>query len=153
DSVRPYLPSFRHALVDLPGIGNSHLSTDVRLRTRLKTLKYSRCSNLPKRIGVILAHAAALEDEYLSAVLTCLDKCSRALDHRVVDRILQRLVPDRKERIMGCLTQPFYDKGLIEGEAKGTAIGEARGEAKGEAKVLTRLLEERFGILPARFRE
>jgi hypothetical protein len=119
----------------------------------LKTLKYSRCSKLPKRIGVILAHAAALEDEYLSAVLTYLDKCSRALDHRVVDRILQRLVPDRKERIMGCLTQPFYDKGLIEGEAKGTAIGEARGEAKGEAKVLTRLLEKRFGTLPARFRE
>ncbi len=53
---------------------------------------------------------------------------------------------------MGWLTQPYYEKGLAEGEArgeaKGEAKGEARGEARGEAKVLIRLLEKRFGGVP-----
>ena len=145
DSVRPYLPSFRHALVDLPLIGDSALSTDVRLRTFLKALKYSRRPDLPDCIDVVMADAPALEDKHLSVVLTYLDKGPIALDYQVVGKTLQRLVPDRKERMMGWLTQPFYDKGLMEGEAKG--------EARGEAKVLTRLLEKRFGTLPVRFRE
>lgn len=37
--------------------------------------------------------------------------------------------------------QPYYEKGLAEG----------RGE--GEAKLLTRLLEKRFGVLPASLRQ
>ena len=35
------------------------------------------------------------------------------------------------------------------GEARGVAIGEAKGEAKGEARAITRILEKRFGKLPA----
>ena len=42
---------------------------------------------------------------------------------------------------MGWLTQPYYDKG----KAEGLAIG--------EAKVLARLLEKRFGIIPAPVRQ
>ena len=42
---------------------------------------------------------------------------------------------------MGWLTQPYYDKGKAEGRAEG--------EARGEAKILTRLLEIRFGAIPA----
>jgi predicted transposase YdaD len=53
-------------------------------------------------------------------------------------------VPERKERIMGWLTQPYYDKGLAEGEA--------RGEARGKAAMLTRHLEKRFGALPEAIR-
>lgn len=41
---------------------------------------------------------------------------------------------------MGPLTQPYYEKGLAEGEARG------------EAKILTLLLETRFGALPPDFR-
>ena len=40
-------------------------------------------------------------------------------------------------------------RGIAKGEARGIAKGEARGLAKGEAKSLTRLLERRFGPLPA----
>ena len=38
---------------------------------------------------------------------------------------------------MGWFSQPYYDK------------GKAEGEARGEAKILTRLLERRFGAVPA----
>ena len=43
-SLSPYLPSFRHALVDLALVGDLALSTEVRLRAFLKALKYSRRS-------------------------------------------------------------------------------------------------------------
>jgi hypothetical protein len=46
---------------------------------------------------------------------------------------------------MGWITQPYYEKGLAEGEVKG--------EVKGEAKLLTRLLEHRFGVIPAALRQ
>jgi hypothetical protein len=46
---------------------------------------------------------------------------------------------------MGLWTQPYYEKGLAEGEA--------RGEAKGMGKVLTRFLEKRFGAVPPLLRE
>lgn len=40
--LAPYLPSFRHALVDLAQVEDPALSTEVRLRAFLKALKYSR---------------------------------------------------------------------------------------------------------------
>ena len=54
---------------------------------------------------------------------------------------------------MGWMTQPFYEKGLAEGEAKGEARGAARGEVTGTAKALALLLERRFGVLPEAVRE
>jgi len=74
-------------------------------------------------------------------ILTYLDKGPVAVDGELMHDALRRLVPERKERIMGWLTQPYYDKGKVEGEAKG------------EAKVLTRLLERRFGALPDTLRQ
>jgi predicted transposase YdaD len=149
EALRPYLPSFRHALVDLGPMDDRALSGEVRLRAFLKALKYNRRSNLPACIGIILAEAPLLEDEDLFVILTYLDKGPIAVDHKIMHETLLRLVPDRKERIMGWLTQPYYDKGLAEGEARGEAIGEARGEAK----ILTRLLEKRFGAIPIAVRQ
>lgn len=42
---------------------------------------------------------------------------------------------------MGWITQPYYDKGLAEGEVKG------------EAKLLILLLEKRFGPIPTVLRD
>jgi Domain of unknown function (DUF4351) len=61
-----------------------------------------------------------------------IDKGPTALNNKVIHEALQRLVPERTEQIMGWLTQPYFDKG----------------KAEGEAKILTRLLERRFGTLP-----
>jgi hypothetical protein len=54
---------------------------------------------------------------------------------------LLRLVPNQTEQIMGCITQPYYDKGKVEEQAEG------------EAKIFTRLLERRFGTLPDPLRD
>jgi hypothetical protein len=50
---------------------------------------------------------------------------------------LSQLAPEVKEKIMGWLTQPFYEKGKAEGKAEATT--------EGEAKALIRVLESRFG--------
>jgi len=112
------------------------LSTEVRLRAFLKALKYSRRRDLPDRIDLLLAEAPALEETDLFVILSYLDKGSTLLNNKVTREALLRLVPNQTEQIMGCITQPYYDQGKVEGQAEG------------EAKILTRLLERRFGPLP-----
>jgi predicted transposase YdaD len=136
-ALRAYLPSFRHVLVDLAPLEGSQLSGETRLRAFLKALKYRRRPDLNACIDIVLAEAPALEDEDLFVILTYLETGSTALSNKVVRETLERLVPERKERILGPLTQPYYEKGL----------------AEGEAKILTLLLETRFGALPADFRQ
>jgi hypothetical protein len=135
--LSPYLPSFRHGLVDLARMEDTALSTEVRLRTFLKALKYSRRSDLPDCIDILLGEAPALHEKDLFVILTYLDKGPTALNNKVIHEALLRLVPDRTEQIMGWLTQPYYDKG----------------KAEGEAKILARLLERRFGTLPDPLRQ
>ena len=60
------------------------LSTDVRLRAALKALKYSRRRDLPERIDVVLAEAAALEESELLLILTYLDKGPIRISYRLM---------------------------------------------------------------------
>jgi hypothetical protein len=128
-------------LLDLAQVEDSALSTKIRLRAFLKALKYSRRSDLPECIDIVLAEAPALQEEDLLVILRYLDKGPTALNNKVIHEALLRLVPERTEQIMGWLTQPYYDK------------GKAEGKAEGEAKILTRLLERRFGTLPDPLRQ
>ena len=144
EALRPYVPCFRHALVDLAQMEDGELSSDASLRAFLKALKYSRRPDLPDRIDMVLAEAPVLEERVLFVILTYLDS-PRTIDNKVIHEALLRLMPERKEKIMGWITQPYYEKGLAEGEA--------RGEAMGEAKVFIRLLEKRFGPIPTSLRE
>jgi hypothetical protein len=140
ESLRPYVPSFRHALIDLAQMEDRELSSDASLRALLKALKYSRRPDLPDRIDLVLAEAPVLEERVLFVILTYLDKGPIKVNNKVHETLL-RLVPERKELIMGWLTQPYYEKGLAEGEAKG------------EARVFILFLEKRFGPIPAPLRE
>ena len=153
ESLRPYLPSFRHALVDLAPMGDQALSTNVRLRAFLMALKYRRRSDLDNSMNIVLADAPALGNDDLRVILAYLEPGRTARSNKAVHEALDRLAPERKEQILGPLSRPYYEKGLAEGEAKGEAKGIAKGEAKGEAKILALLLERRFGALPLPFRQ
>jgi hypothetical protein len=152
-ALRPYVPSLRHALVDLAQIDDRALSGQARLRAFLKALKYSRRQDLPQRIDILLAEAPMLEETDLVLILTYLDKGPRAVSDTLLRETLQRLVPEQTERIMGWLTQPYFDKGKAEGRAEGRVQGRTEGRAEGEAKVLVRLIEKRFGGVPPQLRE
>jgi predicted transposase YdaD len=127
-----YIPSFRHALVDLAPMDDRTLSVETRLRAFLKALKYSRHPDLLDCIAVVLAEISELDEKDLFAILTYLNKAPVARNSKVMHETLEQLLPERKERIMGWFTDDYYEKGL----------------AEGEAKILTRLLEKRFGALP-----
>jgi hypothetical protein len=145
DALRTYLPSFQHALVDLPAVDDKALSTAVGLRNFLMALKYIRRKDLPECIDRVLAEAPALDDNDLRVILSYLEMGPIVLSSKVVHETLLRLVPDRKEKIMGWLTQPYYEQGRAEGKAEGAA--------EEKAKSLTRLLEKRFGPIPGATRQ
>ena len=144
-AMTAYLPSFRHALVDLSRVDDDALSTQVRLRAFLKALKYSRRKDLALRIDVVLAEAPALTMEDRITILIYLDKSSTLLNDELIREALLRIVPHQMEQIMGCITQPFYDRGMAEGKTEG--------KVEGEARILSRLLERRFGVVPEHLRQ
>jgi hypothetical protein len=143
--LRPYVPVFRHALVDLARMEDRALSWEPRLRAFLKALKYSRRPDLSQHIDILLAEAPMLQETDLVLILTYLDKGPSVVSDVVLRAALQRLVPEQTERIMGWLTQPYFDKGRAQGRSEG--------RAEGEAKVLVRLLEKRFGMVSPQLRE
>ena len=144
DALRPFLPSFRHALVDLIGIDDQALSQHIRLRAFLKVLKYILRPDLPECIDVVLAEAPDLDVVDVVLILTYIGRGPVAVGEEVVRAALRRLVPAREEEIMASFGQRYFEEGK--------ATGIAQGEAKGEAKALIRLVERRFGPLPADLR-
>jgi hypothetical protein len=126
-------------------------------RCCLKALKYARRQDLPEKMDALLAEAPVLEVLDVALILAYIDRGSVAVSPDVIREVLRRLVPDREEEIMGHLTQPYFAKGLAEGRFEGLAEGRAKGlvegRAEGEAIALVRLLEKRFGVLPAALRQ
>jgi predicted transposase/invertase (TIGR01784 family) len=155
-ALRSYLPTFQHGLVDLAVIPDELLSATTRLRSLLKTLKYARHPELPQRLDIILAEAESLEPRDLQWILTYLDKGPVAVSRELLRQVLRRRIPDREEKIMGWITQPYFEEGLEQGMKrgieqgieKGIEKGLAAGLTQGQAKSLVYLLERRFGNLP-----
>lgn len=137
--LRPYLVSFRHALVDLPRIHDDALSTDARLGAYLKALKYARRKDLPEHLAVILV--PELADTDMVRILRYIDRGPIFVNTESLQAPLRILERNRRENIMGHFSREFE------------AIGEARGEARGRAFALLRLLERRFGTVSSRLRE
>jgi predicted transposase YdaD len=137
----PYLPSFRHALVDLEPLEDQSLSDQVRLRAYLKALKYARRTDLPDRLSVVLAEAPALDEKDLFVILTYLNKGPIMIDSKLMHETLKHFVPEQGEQFLGWFSQPYYDKGKAEGKAEGAAL------------LLIHLIEKRFGAVPPSDRE
>jgi predicted transposase YdaD len=157
EPLRPYLPSFRHALVDLGQIEDRDLSEQARLRAFLKALKYRRRPDLRQRIDVLLAEAPVLAEPDLVLILTYLEEGPGGVSDTLTREALQRLVPEQTERIMGTWTQSYFDRGKAEGLTQGLTEGLTQGRTKGRieggAKILISLLEKRFGSVSPQLRQ
>jgi len=140
-AVRPYLPFFDYALVDLGRIEDGLLSDDAHLRTLLKAMKYvvrkNDDSTLCKSLDIVLAEAAALDEMDVVQVLAYISKVWIALTADQVREVLRRRTPEREDTIMRQLTQPAFEEGM----------------AQGQVRLLTRQLTRRFGDLPKEVKE
>jgi predicted transposase YdaD len=156
EELRPYLPSFRHALVDLARMDDEALSGEARLRAFLKALKYARRQDLPHRLDVVLAEAPMLSKIDLLAILTYLNKGPIKVNHKLLLDAFEGVEIDPHVPARGWIGQGIYEDGLAQGRTEGLAEGLAEGRteglaeglAEGAAKILLRLLQRRFGAVP-----
>ena len=138
EPLRPYLPSFRHALVDLTQIDDQRLSSEVRLQAFLKALKYSRRPGFPNQLYAELTIASALDESDLLAILTYFNRGSIKVDRNIMNETVpQFFSPEEQEK-----TKRWLFKMYLENL-----------KAEGEGKILILLLEKRFGALPQAVRE
>jgi hypothetical protein len=107
EPLRPYLPSFQHALIDLAPMDDRSLSAEARLRAFLKALKYGRRADFADCIDIVLTEALALDRKDLFVILTYLDKGPMAQNHAVLHEALERLVPEQKDSIVGWFTRNY----------------------------------------------
>ena len=133
EPMRAYLPSFRHALVDVGEVDDGSLSGLVRLRRLLQILKYGRRTDLNECLALIFAETEPMQDRDALNVVSYLNKVPVRVNRNRLAEALLQIAPE--EQVMGWLDQPFFNQGKAEGRAEGTA--------EGEAKALTRILESR----------
>ena len=138
--LRPYMISFRHALVDFAAIEDNALSTHLRLQTFLKALKYILRRDLAERLEVVLAEGARLPIVDVVQILAYIGKGPVPVSPEALREALQRLMPNHAEEIMQGFGQKYFEEGM------------AVGKAEGEARVLVRLLERRIGAVPEALR-
>jgi len=142
--LRTYL-SLRHELVDLAAIDDAAFHGSVRLRTYLMLMKYIRRRDLAQHLVTVLAHCLALARVDWDRLLNYIDAGAAYLDKDELRAALDRVAPTQAEEIMGFISQPYFEKGI----EKGMETGLAKGQIKGLADALMRLLERRFGSVPA----
>ena len=146
DPLRPYLVTFRHALVDLARIDDRALSQHLRLRTFLKALKYIWWPDLPEYVLRVLADAPALDRMDLRLVLQYISRGSVRASHQVLRDALHHRISEKE-------TMDFIEEIQQEGFEKGIEQGIEMGRADGNARSLIRVLELRFGPLKTDYRD
>ena len=132
-SLRPYLLSFRHVLVDLARIDDCRLSADPRMSACLKIMKYVQRPDLPRRLVAILT--PELADVDIKPIVHYINNSPVAVSFEAVQAALrQRLGRRREERIMGNFSGEFEARGRAVGLAEGRAMGRAEGQAAARAE-------------------
>ena len=98
-ALRPYLVSFRHALVDLATIEDRDLSAYIRLAAYLNAMKYAQRLDLPEHLRVMLA--PELTDADMIAILHYINTGPVTVRLQLIQAALQFLGDDRREEIVG----------------------------------------------------
>lgn len=148
EALLPYVPAFRYVLADLGRIDDAGLSDLAVLRAGLLALKYVLREDLPRRLAEMLAPLAGENLEITVTLLRYVLSGPGRLQDQELRRAIWSALPGEEARIMSTLTDQWVEQGL----EKGLERGRAEGRAEGRAMSLTRLLERRFGRLPAALR-
>lgn len=140
---RPFLPSLRHVLIDLPGLPEDQLSGDPALNAKLRVARDIQRRDLASRLVPLLVAVLIIEDPVeIETILVYLEsRLGPEPVTRAVDEIEANVGDDRMSATLEHLM------------SKGRARGKAEGRAEGKAETLLRQLTRRFGPLPRRTQE
>ena len=150
--LAPYLPKFRHALLDLSQSEPATEETDATLRVVLSLMKLARARQLHADffdwLGGQLRNAATrMPDGLLKNLLLYAFHTDAELDtERILDKLQQEPV---SQHAAMTIAQTLIAKGEARGEAKGEARGEARGLWIGRIISLRELMGMEPGTLEA----
>jgi hypothetical protein len=147
EALRPYLTSFRHALVDLAAFNDGVISTHPRLNAYLSALKYGVRSDLANHLGAIIVDD--LTKMELKTMIHYIQSCPTQVSREAIEAALGALKDHQREAIMFDFTKEYLERGRAEGLAEGLA----EGEIKAKAETLMRLLENRFGKIRQNIRK
>ena len=127
------------------------LSRDPISRAALLSLTERGPAYLPE-VAKAVQDNPVLQDKFAEYIDDTAKGSARDLLEEHLIAAAAKYKAGQKEGVMGKMIENFIAEGRAEGRVEGRVEGEARGLAKGEAKSLIRLLERRFGPLPAAVR-
>ena len=157
EGFEPYQPDFRHLLVDLNHIDAHELKGTVLLKTCLLVLKYSR-EGMQKEVQRLFKLIAEVirQDSSISLVRAILryictvDKETDLQDYmKQVEAINEPKLEEEFMTIAEQLISKGREQGMQQGMEKGVQQGMQQGMQQGEAKTLIKIIEKRFGAVPA----
>ncbi len=141
-TLLPYLPKFRHALLDLSRFDPAAEEADAQMRVILQLLKLAREQRMIEFFSWLAADLVmdAMSPDLLRRTLLYALHAQSDLDVEEIAHTLQRN-PELKERTMS-IAQKLIAKGKAEGKAEGEILGTWKGKL--------RLLQELMGLPVAR---
>jgi predicted transposase/invertase (TIGR01784 family) len=135
--LAPFVPHFRHALVDLVLIPDAELSRDPELQALLLVMKRIQQPDLERRIAELLVVVSVLDEMVLWTVLEYVSR--RIGQEKLIAAAVEVSRHDDGDRMS--TFKEFAAEYLQK-------RGRAEGKAEGKADTLMRLLVRRFGPLP-----
>ena len=124
------------------------LSRDPLSRAALLTLTGRGPAHL-EEVEEAVQDNPSLQNQFAEYIRGTVKGAARdVLDKKMVDAEAEHKA-GQEEGVMGRMMEKLIAEGRVEGEELGIAKGRAEGRTEGEAKSLSRLLERRFGPLPA----
>lgn len=143
----PYVPKFRHALLDLSRYDPAAEEPDARTRVVLQLMKLARQQELQKFFRWLLAELASaglLPPEMLRLLMVYAMHVEGRIDEETIYRSLAG--NETLEEQAMTIAQQLISKGEARGEAKGEAKGKAEGEARGKVIGKLQMLQEMMGL-------
>ena len=136
------LLDFPFKVVDVGRVENVQLSRERTLRFGLIVMKYATLvtqENCVEVTQVALEAGKGVEGEFFWTGVGYMIRTYEPLDLPTLSRVLKRVMPEKEKDMLSIAAREWI------------AQGKAEGRAEGEAKALVRVLERRFGRVPARY--
>lgn len=163
EEAKQMIPDFNYQVYDLSQYSDEEIKGDAILRITLSVLRDVFQKNGDEYIAAILKASEALNElterrtgiQYFETYLRYILKSGVGLTNEQLDIVINELSDSFKEgsEVAMTLAESLRDEGFEKGIEKGLEQGIEKGEARAFLKMAVKKLSNKFGILPAEYRE